>query len=284
MPALHELDCDHDGFEWLVMHDADRSVFAWLRKGHDTRDRCLVVVNFTPQVYRDYRVRGAVRRRVARSAQHRRGDLWRQQCRERGSGERRWTKAPSPRSVLSFRRLLQFFSFLSSSMRLSAGAAASARRDLGRTRHQLRAVFRQCEKVELCLFDSQGQREVERIALPERTEDVWHGYLTDVAPGQLYGYRVHGPYEPEHGFRFNPHKLLIDPYAKRLAGRLVWSDAHFALSRRQHARGPVVRPPRQCARHAEGRGGRRGLHLGRRAPARSFRGRTRSSTRRMSKA
>jgi 1,4-alpha-glucan branching enzyme len=57
VPALHELDCDHNGFEWLVMHDADRSVFAWLRKGHDTLDRCLVVVNFTPQVYRDYRVR-----------------------------------------------------------------------------------------------------------------------------------------------------------------------------------------------------------------------------------
>jgi 1,4-alpha-glucan branching enzyme len=57
VPALHELDCDHNGFEWLVMHDADRSVFAWLRKGHDTRQRCLVVVNFTPQVYRDYRVR-----------------------------------------------------------------------------------------------------------------------------------------------------------------------------------------------------------------------------------
>jgi len=57
VPALHQLDCDHNGFEWLVMHDANRSVFAWLRKGHDTRDRCLVVVNFTPQVYRDYRVR-----------------------------------------------------------------------------------------------------------------------------------------------------------------------------------------------------------------------------------
>jgi 1,4-alpha-glucan branching enzyme len=56
VPALHELDCDHNGFEWLVMHDANRSVFAWLRKGHDVRDRCLVVVNFTPQVYRDYRV------------------------------------------------------------------------------------------------------------------------------------------------------------------------------------------------------------------------------------
>jgi 1,4-alpha-glucan branching enzyme len=56
VPALHQLDCDAAGFEWLVMHDADRGVFAWLRKGRDTRDRCLVVVNFTPQVHRDYRV------------------------------------------------------------------------------------------------------------------------------------------------------------------------------------------------------------------------------------
>ncbi len=75
---------------------------------------------------------------------------------------------------------------------------------------------------------AQGRRELERVELPERTEDVWHGYLNDISPGQLYGYRVHGPYEPEHGHRFNANKLLLDPYAKRLAGRLVWSDAHFA--------------------------------------------------------
>jgi isoamylase len=82
-------------------------------------------------------------------------------------------------------------------------------------------------KVELCLFDSQGRRELERIELPEYNEHVFHGYLNDISPGQLYGYRVHGPYEPEHGHRFNAHKLLLDPYAKRLAGRLTWSDAHF---------------------------------------------------------
>ena len=103
-------------------------------------------------------------------------------------------------------------------------------------------------KVELCLFDSNGRREIERIALPERTEDVWHGYLNDIGPGQLYGYRVHGRYEPERGFRFNPHKLLIDPYARDLTGRLVWSDAHFgyragsaradlSFDRRDNARG-----------------------------------------------
>ena len=104
------------------------------------------------------------------------------------------------------------------------------------------------EKVELCLYDGQGRRELERIELPERTEDVWHGYLNDVSPGQLYGYRVHGPYAPEQGHRFNANKLLLDPYAKRLAGRLVWSDAHFAyrtgsaredlsFDRRDNARG-----------------------------------------------
>src|SRR5262249_54667501 len=57
VPALHQLDCDASGFEWLVMYDADRSVFAWLRKGRETHERCLVVVNFTPEVYRDYRVK-----------------------------------------------------------------------------------------------------------------------------------------------------------------------------------------------------------------------------------
>lgn len=83
------------------------------------------------------------------------------------------------------------------------------------------------EKVELCLFDDHGQRELARIALPERTDDVFHCYLPDVMPGQRYGYRVYGPYEPLHGHRFNPNKLLLDPYAKAIAGRLAWSDAHF---------------------------------------------------------
>src|SRR5438477_2986387 len=84
------------------------------------------------------------------------------------------------------------------------------------------------EKVELCLFETSGRREIERIALPERTEDVWHGYLPQAAPGQLYGYRVYGPYQPQAGHRFNPNKLLIDPYSKRLAGHFSWTDAHLA--------------------------------------------------------
>jgi isoamylase len=82
-------------------------------------------------------------------------------------------------------------------------------------------------KVELCLFDPRTRREVQRIELRERTDQIWHCYLPEARPGLLYGYRVHGPYEPERGHRFNPHKLLIEPYARQLAGTLRWSDAHF---------------------------------------------------------
>jgi len=83
------------------------------------------------------------------------------------------------------------------------------------------------EKVELCLFDITGKREILRVPLPEQTDMVWHGYLPEVRPGQLYGYRVFGPYAPEQGHRFNHHKLLLDPYGKQIQGGIRWSDAHF---------------------------------------------------------
>ena len=82
-------------------------------------------------------------------------------------------------------------------------------------------------RVELCLFGDRGRSEVERITLPEYTDEVWHGYIPGMRPGQLYGYRVHGPYAPEAGHRFNANKLLLDPYAKSLHGRIVWNDAHY---------------------------------------------------------
>ena len=83
------------------------------------------------------------------------------------------------------------------------------------------------EKVELCLFDESGKRELQRIAFRERTDDSWHAYLPEARPGLLYGYRIHGPYAPERGHRFNPNKLLIEPYAKHIQGQLKWSNAHF---------------------------------------------------------
>lgn len=82
-------------------------------------------------------------------------------------------------------------------------------------------------RVELCLFDDVGQTETARINLPEYTDEVWHGYVPKLRPGQLYGYRVHGAWAPHHGHRFNHHKLLLDPYAKALKGPLTWNDALY---------------------------------------------------------
>ncbi len=82
-------------------------------------------------------------------------------------------------------------------------------------------------KVELCLFDASGKREVERIELPEYTDEIWHGYLPYARPGTIYGYRAHGPYEPQNGHRFNPNKLLLDPYAKAHIGQLKWCNEVF---------------------------------------------------------
>jgi glycogen operon protein len=86
-------------------------------------------------------------------------------------------------------------------------------------------------RVDLCLFEQPNGPEIDRITLLERTRNVWHGYLPGVGPGQLYGYRVHGPYAPREGQRFNPHKLLIDPYARAISGRVDWSSPLFAFRR-----------------------------------------------------
>jgi isoamylase len=86
------------------------------------------------------------------------------------------------------------------------------------------SVFsRVAERVELCLFDEAGHET--RFELPERTGSTWHGYLPGVGPGQRYGYRVHGPWDPARGVRCNPHKLLLDPYARAIEGRVRWGDS-----------------------------------------------------------
>ncbi len=88
-------------------------------------------------------------------------------------------------------------------------------------------------KVELCLFDENGQNE-QRIVLPEYTDEVFHGYIVGLKPGQLYGYRVYGPYEPEKGLRFNPYKLLIDPYARQLTGAIRAHNAMLGYNVKSH--------------------------------------------------
>jgi glycogen operon protein len=84
-------------------------------------------------------------------------------------------------------------------------------------------------RVEVCFYDEAGN-ETGRIDLPEYTDEVWHGYVPGVGPGQLYGYRVHGPYEPQNGHRFNPNKLLLDPYAKHIVGELTWADELYGYT------------------------------------------------------
>ncbi|MFW7381151.1 MAG: glycogen debranching protein GlgX [Oligoflexus sp.] len=92
------------------------------------------------------------------------------------------------------------------------------------------AIFSEnAEKIELCLFHSPNDKhEWTRIVLPEQTDQVWHGYFPDIRPGQLYGYRIYGPYIPEEGHRFNPYKIVFDPYAKAVGRSVRWSDELFA--------------------------------------------------------
>jgi glycogen operon protein len=85
-------------------------------------------------------------------------------------------------------------------------------------------------KAEVCIFDSAGATELDRVALPEYTDQIFHGWLPDLGPGQVYGYRVHGPYEPDAGHRFNPTKLLLDPYARAHMGDLQWNPAVFGYT------------------------------------------------------
>ena len=89
--------------------------------------------------------------------------------------------------------------------------------------------------VDLCLFDSESDRaETHRVPLTEQSDQVWHGYLPDLRPGQLYGYRIHGPYRPVDGHRFNAHKVVLDPYARALGRGITWSDSMFGYVTSEH--------------------------------------------------
>ena len=105
------------------------------------------------------------------------------------------------------------------------------------------------DRVDLCLFDASADaEESERITLPERTNNIWHGYFPDMRPGQLYGFRVHGPYDPYNGHRFNPAKLLLDPYARAISGTVQWDDSLFGYTVGAPER-DLVLDPRDSAGH-----------------------------------
>ena len=148
---------------------------------------------------------------------------------------------------MSSHRLLPSFSFLKSNGHMGAGAPYPLGANWDGRGTNFALFSANATRVDLCLFDRSGRRETDRITLPERTDNVWHVYLTNVTPGQLYGYRVHGPYEPSAGHRFNPNKLLIDPYSKQLAGQFSWTDAHFGY-RTGHKSGDLSFDRRDNAR------------------------------------
>ena len=118
-----------------------------------------------------------------------------------------------------------------------------------------------------------GRREIARLELPECTDEIWHGYLPNARPGLIYGYRAHGPYSPQDGHRFNPHKLLLDPYARRFAGTLRWSDALFGYRINSPRGGSFIRSPRQRPGHAERRSSARTYSTGATIARPIFRGR-----------
>ncbi|MFT0548381.1 glycogen debranching protein GlgX [Allopusillimonas ginsengisoli] len=109
------------------------------------------------------------------------------------------------------------------------------------------AVFSaNASKIEVCIFDAQGRKEIKRYSLPECTDEIWHGYLPDAGPGLVYGLRAYGPYDPKNGHRFNPQKLLVDPYARKLEGKLRWSDALFGY-RVRHSKSDLSLDKRDSA-------------------------------------
>ncbi|MDE2397608.1 MAG: glycogen debranching protein GlgX [Burkholderiales bacterium] len=100
--------------------------------------------------------------------------------------------------------------------------------------------------VELCLFDAEGEYEISRVPLPGRSDDVWHGYLPSARPGLIYGFRAHGPWRPDRGQRFNPNKLLLDPWGREIVGRFDWADPNFGADR-EHPQHMDARDNARCA-------------------------------------
>jgi glycogen operon protein len=133
------------------------------------------------------------------------------------------------------------------------------------------------ERVELCLFDDAGRETA--ITLPEVDGFVWHGYLPNIGPGQRYGYRVHGPYDPGSGLRCNPHKLLLDPYAKAVDGKVDWHPSLFSYEFDRPTSATKTTRRRSCPRRSSSTRTSTGAPTARR-PGRTTR---RSSTRRTSR-
>ncbi len=227
---------------------------------------------------------GALRRHLARGAQFRRGDSMAAAMSETPARSTLSRPTTVRSSVLLSHRLLPSTSFPRSNGHVSAGSPYPLGANWDGRGTNFALFSANATKVELCLFDRDGRREIERVTLPERSEDIWHGYLATSRPGSFTAIACTGPIEPEAGHRFNPNKLLIDPYSKRLGGHFTWTDTHFGY-RTGAKQEDLSFDRRDNARvHGQIGGGRSGPYLARTSRGRRRRGKTPSSTRRMSRA
>ena len=271
--ALSRPTASREGFYWIDCHDSDNSVISYVRMARNPEDIVVVVCNFTPVVRDGYRS-ASLDGPYCRDPEHRRRLLCRQRCRQRRPGGRRADRRARPallarprsaaagdagaQAVAPSRNEPVIESWQSEDAGRAHGTTARRRRR-PRWRPQRRiqpgspsplgatwdgrgvnfALFSEhAEKVELCLFEPGGKRETERIVLPEYTNQIWHGYIVGLHPGQLYGYRVYGPYEPRTGHRFNPQQAADRP--------LRDGDRGPAAADRR----PLRLPPRQPARRS----------------------------------
>ncbi len=254
VPALHALDCEGSGFEWLVLDDVDNSVFAWMRKGRDDRERCLVVVNFTPQLHRDYRIpvpfAGRWREVLNTDAAIYGGSNAGNAGAAVSFGEPRAARPATCRSAVGgdlpragaltcvFRPARLF-----RSGRPSTAAGPTSRCSPRMPRRSSSAC------------STPAGRERERVALPERTNDVWHGYLADVGAGPAL--RLPRPWtlRARAGPSLQSQQAAAGPVCKGARRASHPERSALRLSLRQSARGLVFRPARQRSGHAEGGGG-----------------------------
>ena len=261
VPALHELDCDQAGFEWVVTDDADRNVFAWLRKGNEARARCLVVVNFSPKVYRNYRVRvpfaGKWHEVFNSDSAHYGGSN------VGNVGEVADAGAPVPELNLDHSATGRDLSRTGKLRHATDGGnALPPRRQLGREGHQFRVVLGQRGEGRALPVRQPGPPR----ARAHRDARANRGRLARLSQRRLARPALWLP--RPRALRARARAPLQSQQAaarplRQAAGRPVGLERRaFRLSRRQRARGSFLRPARQCPRHAEGGGGRRDLQLG----------------------
>ncbi len=233
-PALHELDASPDGFEWIDASDRAASVLSFLRKGPGGAP-VLFVANFTPVPRHRYRV-GVPAAGRWRELLNTDAEIY------GGSGQGNYGGVEAEAVAMHGREhslalVLPPLAavFLTPEDALSLRVWPGSPSPLGATWDGEGVNFalfsEHATAVELCLFErALDATETARIPLRERTDLVWHAYLPDARPGTMYGFRVHGPYEPREGHRFNPNKLLICPYAKAISGQIRWDDALYGYT------------------------------------------------------